>query len=363
MSIQSGRQQFSTPWGTVLFALLGLLWCGYVAFPTNLEPHCITSGCDISRSFSIGGVSLWWVGGAYFFLLLVLCLRGRRYIAWRLSRLGLLLDAILLGIMFFTGPCVDCLLVAIFIGITTWLVRPPADGWFKGDTGSPLLFPLWFGLLLGNGIVALDETAPRWIIANEDSSSIIQVHFSPSCPWCREAVKILGAKEKAALYPVLEEDGDFNALLRFESYLASGVPMEEAIDRCLNVEAFTPDVSLARKLLLHVQLLRNKSFLLQHPKRSMPLIEINGMPESWLPSSVLSRGAGSGTSAVQSSSRYSQGVTEGMAGTTPGTMGQGMGDGGALLPQSSHEERGTSLPWEEGGGFKYCDEGDEEPCD
>lgn len=363
MSIQSGRQQFSTPWGAIFFALVGLLWCGYVAFPTSSNPLCITSGCAISRNFSIGGISLWWVGGAYFFLLLLLCLRGRRYIAWRLSRLGLLLDAVLLGIMFFTGPCVECLIVAVFIGLTTWLLRPPAEGWFQGRATSPLLFPLWFGFLLGNSIVAVNEATPRWIIANEDSPSIIQVHFAPSCPWCREAVKILGGKEKAILYPVVEQPADFNALLRFERFLAEGVPIEQAIDRCLAEEAYVPHASLARKLVLRIQLLRNKSYLLKHPKRSMPLIEINGMPVTWLPSGALPHGA---------ESRVSGGAdTSGMYDATPrgenravdntgGRSGAPMGSGGQ---PNADEGDAVSLPWDEGAGFKYCDDGDAEPCD
>lgn len=335
MSIQSGRQQVGTPWGAIFFALLGLIWCGYVAFPTSVDTQCITSGCDISRSFSIGGVSLWWIGGAYFFVLILLCLRGRRYFAWRLSQLALLLDTLLLGIMFFTGPCFDCLVVAVFIGLTTWLLRPPASGWFKGEnTSSHFLLPLWFGLLLGNSVVAINESAPRWVIANEHSSSIIRVHFAPSCPWCREAVKVLGAKEKALLYPVLEEESDFNALLRFEAYIAEGMSVDEAIDACLDETAPLPHVSFARQMAMRVQLLRNKNFLFKHPQRSLPLIEINGMPVTWI---------------LQSSLPPTSAPTR--------------------LPQQNQPEAPAQpfidepLPWNEGIAVLQCEEGSVEPCD
>lgn len=329
MSIQSGRRQNATPWVAVFFALLGLLWCGYVAFPTSSEPQCITSGCEISQSFTIGGVSLWWIGGAYFFLLIVLCLRGRRYVAWRLSQLGLFIDIILLGLMFFTGPCLDCLIAASFIGLTTWLLRPPAEGWFKGPgTSSLVLLPLWFGLLMGNSVVAVNESMPRWVIANEDSSSIIRVYFAPSCPWCREAVKVLGVKEKALLYPVLEKDGDFEAIARFRHYVEEGYSVGRAIDLCLDEEAPVPRLSFTNKVFMRIQLLRNKSFLLKHPQRSMPLIEINGMPVSWLPS----------------------------AGVQPGM---------AVQPayQQSSRVFDEALPWEEGMAVKRCEDGASEPCD
>lgn len=328
MSFQSGRRQYATPWATIFFALLGLLWCGYIAFPTSFDTNCVTTGCAITRSFSIGGISLWWIGGAYFFLLIVLCLRGKLFFAWRLSQLALVLDAVLLLVMFFTGPCFDCLVVALFIGLTSWLARPRANGWFRGGSAPSLMFvfPLWFGLLLGNSIVGVNEALPRWVIANQNSDSIIRVYFAPSCPWCREAVKVLGAREKALLYPVLEDENDFDALLRFERYVINGMPVDEAIDKCLEEGGPVPKISLTRRLGMHIQLLRNKSFLLKHPVRSMPLIEINGMPVAWMPN------------------KPAEGPQQ-------------------QLPQSSQTITGDALPWENNSGFLRCEEGTEEPCD
>jgi hypothetical protein len=259
----------------LLFALLGLVWCGFVAFPTANPAPCATAGCALFRDSKIAGISLWWVGGAFFFILTILCLRGQRALARMLARLALFLDAILLIIMFFTAPCLDCLVVAALIAVCFFSLRPINSGWFLEDAAPSVLLPVWIGLFLGNCAVVVNEQTPQYTLGNAATAEV-RLYFSPSCPACREAIQALGSS--ALLYPVEEREGDFEAILRFESLLAAGRPPAEALQGSLQEDSPVPSISLLRQGIVRVQLLRNKAAVLRQGFRALPLIEVNGMP-------------------------------------------------------------------------------------
>jgi hypothetical protein len=265
------------PWGVLFYSLLGLAWCGYVAFPAGSGSSglCETSGCLLLRDFTVAGLSLWWVGGAYFFLLAVFCLRGAWRLVWMLSRIALFLDAVLLLIMFFTGPCTNCLVAGIFFGLTAFAARPAPGGWFLEAPPQPLLLTLWLGLFLGNGILALNESLPHLTIGNTAHKEV-RLFFSPSCPACREALIAIGPD--AVLYPVWEQEGDIEAILRLSALLDAHTPMPEAVARFRNPQEPLPELSLLRRVLLMVQLVRNKVLVLRQGGDSLPLIQVNGMP-------------------------------------------------------------------------------------
>ena len=268
-------QSQSTPWATLLFALLGLVWCGYVAFPTANPAPCVTSGCALFRDSKFAGISLWWVGGAYFFLLTVLCLKGSRSVARILAMLALFADAILLVIMLLTAPCFECLVVAAIMALCYYSLKPTQDGWFAGVEVSPsLLLPVWFGLFLGNSVLAVNEQFPLQPIGNVRNAEV-RIYFAPSCRACREAVSSpLGATME--LYPVLEREEDFDSFLRLIAMLKDNVPLNEAIMRSINEAEPVPSVSLYERMVLTVQLLRNKAALLRQGIHGLPLIQANG---------------------------------------------------------------------------------------
>jgi hypothetical protein len=271
-------QSASIPWGVLLYSLLGLAWCGYVAFPAGADAPsglCATSGCLFLRDFSVAGVSPWWVGGAYFFFLAFFCLRGAWRLVWILSRLALFLDALLLLLMFFTGPCVNCLVAGVFFGLTAFAARPAPGGWFLEAPSQPLLLMLWLGLFLGNAVLALDESLPHLAMGNPARKEV-RLFFSPSCPACREALTAIGPE--AALYPVYEREGDLEAILRLSLLLDAHVPMAEAVARFRDSREILPELTLPRRLMLEAQLLRNKVLLLRQGADSLPLIQINGLP-------------------------------------------------------------------------------------
>lgn len=249
-----------------------------MAFPTTAPSPCSTSGCALFRDSRFAGISLWWVGGAYFFLLTVICLKGNRSLARMLAGVALFLDAILLGIMFLTAPCFDCLVVAALMGMCYYTVRSSTftKGWFTGaEHARSLLLPVWFGLLLGNSALAANEFLPPYNIGDPQTKEL-SVYFSPSCPACRDALLTFGVT--AALYPVDESREDFDSILRLATLLKADIPMEDALRRCLDRDEPMPELPAYERTLLRMQILRNKAALMRQGFRALPLILVNGMP-------------------------------------------------------------------------------------
>ena len=334
------HNSLTPPWSALLFALMGLLWCGYVVFPSGTQEPCVMSGCAISKELMFGGLSLWWVGGAYFFFLMIICLRGKRHIAWRLAQVALVLDSLLLLVMFFTGPCSDCLVVALFFFLTARALRPTVSGGYAGSD-APVhfaMFPLWIGLFLGNVVTAGNEAIPHWSIGKETSQNV-RLYFSPSCPACRDAVIALG--DTVTLFPVAKEQGDFDAIVRFYSNVNQGMPAAESLRQAMAEDAPVPRLPLTDRFLLHIQLFRNKTAVMRHgATQPMPLILINGMPSSWKKADDHSLGAGDA-----SGMSYSINNRTGQGAATP----RG-GSSGSARPQPAE-----GMPWEGGTTFGQCE--------
>lgn len=273
--------QPKSPLGALLFTLLALAWCGYVAFPSGNPAACTTSGCALFRDVRILGVSMWWVGGTYFFVLALVCLRGFYSLAWWLARTALLADTFLLLIMLFSAPCLDCLVVALFFPLIYLCLRPLRPGNMREEAASKrlLVLSLWVGLFVSNAAVATNEMTPLWAIGNPQNNSV-RVFFSPSCPYCRDALVYFGPS--VALHPVVEREGDMQAIIRLEYLLAQGTPMEEALRQSRDQNAPVPALSLLPYAVRYVQTMRNKAAVFRQGHTSLPLININGMPKAWL---------------------------------------------------------------------------------
>jgi hypothetical protein len=261
-------------WPTFILSLLGLLWCAYIAFPVDAHLPCATSGCEIFRDSKFAGLSLWWVGGAFFFVYCSVCLRGYRFLAWLFIMAALFLDALLLIIMLFTAPCLDCLVVAALMGLCACTLLPLSRE-TPGFRPLSLLIPIWFGLFLSNGVLAANEQIPEYTISGE-SKGEVRLYFSPSCSACREAIRSLGAR--ATLYPVEEREGDFDSIILMERFIREGASPEEALQRSLAEEMGPVDLPLTERVILSMQLLRNKAAVMRQGFRALPLIQINGMP-------------------------------------------------------------------------------------
>ncbi len=290
MSFASQRSPVA--WGGVCVALLGAAFCALQADPLQTDIPCPSVGCRLFHDVTLWGISLWWVGTAFFVLTALLCLRRWRGAAFALTALALIADCFLLLLMLLTAPCLSCLGAAAFIGLLFFILRPERQGWFNGPARRPLLLFFWGALFFAAASAAGTEALGRWTLYGQPDAER-RVYFSPSCPACRDAIAVFAGN--AAFIPVAERDEDFAAIAGMRSALKRGKNMPEALAEGLKGQGH--DLSIADGLLLRLRLLRNKAEVLRLGFDKLPLLTINGMPQSLRPDAAGSAGSGARPSA------------------------------------------------------------------
>lgn len=270
--------------GPLALALLGMAFCLWSAFGNDIN-FCVTAGCSLYQDFSIGGVSLWWLGMTAFAGLFLLALVGAS--AWGVvfSALALTGDIALLLLMVFTAPCISCLVVAVFFALSFCAFRRAyADEERRGPQRHSLLLLIWMALFLVNVGVAVRSQNDVWaindLVPNEEGNIApsVRMFFSPSCPSCRQGVDILSGKVDVGFYPVTESPEDLIKILAMRKHLDDGLSMAEALAQ--SQKAVREDVSLwsPDAVWLRFRLLRNKAHIFLAGSRTIPFFEYHGLP-------------------------------------------------------------------------------------
>ena len=270
--------------GPLTLALLGMAFCLWSAFGNDIN-FCVTAGCSLYQDFSIGGVSLWWLGTTAFTGLFLLALVGAS--AWGVvfSALALAVDALLLLLMVFTAPCISCLVAAVFFALSFHAFRRAyADEERRDTRRTSVLLLIWMALFLVNVGMAVRSQSDVWAInelaPNEEGNIApsVRMFFSPSCPSCRQGVEILSGKVDVGFYPVTESMDDLIKILAMRAHLDEGLSMAEALTRAqkatrADVSLWTPDA-----VWLRFRLLRNKAHIFLAGSRTIPFFEYHGLP-------------------------------------------------------------------------------------
>ncbi|MDD6181104.1 MAG: hypothetical protein PUB01_03395 [Desulfovibrionaceae bacterium] len=267
-------------WQPLAAALAGALFCFWMTLDS--ESLCVTTGCALFQDASVGGVSLWHYGMAAFMLLSVLAVSGFGAAGRLASGCCLLGDVLLLALMAATAPCASCLIVALFFALTYGAFRRearPRESRGKTPSASWLLWA-WALLWAINILAAGRNALGPWVMQGDPEQAGIHLYFSPSCPSCIKALKVLSGNIGAAFYPVAETDGDVAAVLRMEQLRRAGSTLYEAQQQAMQ-EA--PELSLWRQwapevALLRFRMLRNKAHVLAAGGRAVPYIEYRGLP-------------------------------------------------------------------------------------
>ena len=268
----------NVPWPAFITAILGLVWCAYLAFPSSTAENCLSDGCTVFQNFKIFGLSLWWVGVGFFFILSILCLQGKQIFAWWLARLALAIDAFLLFIMLFFTPCANCLIVAVFLAVCLLLTRPNSTAWVKAPPAPAILLSIWFGLFIANTGLLANSYIPLWSVQKHESAKV-EIFFSPTCPSCKKALQAF--EDGATFYPVTENTEDIVTIYRLRVLLEQGFKISEALEKSLDKSLILPQPNQLELGVLNILLMRNKVALLERNDGSVPVIQINGMPAAW----------------------------------------------------------------------------------
>ena len=270
----SSLHRSTISWSGVFIALLGAVFCGFQAGLLGESLPCPSAGCYLFRDMTVGGYSLWWAGLAAFSVLALCCLRRLRGMALFLATLGLSFDIALLLFMLGTAPCVSCLGAALLLGLFFLALRRSPDP-RQRTRGTSYLFLVWAMLFLANGAAALNESVGEWVLYGAEQTDR-RIYFSPSCPACRDA--LISFAGKAAFVPVAERDGDAQAIARMRQALADGLSLEQALAGSFSGPE--PKDSLLQTALMHLRLTRNKARVLSLGFTKVPLIMLNGLPQS-----------------------------------------------------------------------------------
>ena len=260
-------------------ALVGVGYCAIQLAPMPAPVPCPGTGCQLFQNFAIYGVSLWWVGVAYFAFMALVCLRRANLAALFIAALALIADAVLLAVMLLTAACITCLGAGLLIALLYLALRSHCRHNAQSAAGLPIVLLLWSGLFIAVAASAATESLPPWQIAGTETAER-RVYFAPSCPACRDAVKAFS--DSVAFIPLAEEDSDNAAVYAMHKSIQNGMSPAEALKTAMLAKAAgtLAEPSFPDSLVLRLRLLRNKADVLRLGFRQLPLIMINGMPQN-----------------------------------------------------------------------------------
>ena len=279
------QQRLPISWTSTCIAALGAAFCAVQTVPLPVSIPCPGTGCHLFQDFTVHGISLWWFGFAYFLLMALICLRRIRTFALLATGAALLGDAVLLAVMLVTATCITCLGAGLLIALLFCSVRSHFCGKFRSDALSGALLIAWSGLFIAALAFAGTEQLGSWQIYGPENAER-RVYFAPSCPACRDAVAAFAST--AAFYPVAEKDSDIAVIHAMNIILSQGGSIDQALDTAMRAadQGTLAEPSFAENPLFRLNLLRNKAEIMRMGFNQLPLIMINGMPQTLRPTST-----------------------------------------------------------------------------
>ena len=272
------------PLAASAISVAGLLFCLWVLF-TGGHALCLTDGCTLFQDFRLAGISLWQAGAVLFTALIVLSLFRLSRAAYCLSALALAADAVLLCIMLFTAPCVNCLIVGTLIALSFLAFRSAVPPVRKERSTLALV---WLVLLIVDLGGVLRDLADPWSPRAQENQSSVQVYFSPSCRACQTLLANADKLQDACWYPVPENTRDIWVIAVMAEKMAQGMPVNRAAEEAGRAvpeqNAFDEDpgyrLGLLRPdmLMLQFRLWRNHAHVLAAGSDRLPFVEFKGLP-------------------------------------------------------------------------------------
>jgi hypothetical protein len=215
--ISAGSRRPGRILAVIIPAVLGLLFCLLNA--AGAELLCVSSGCGIYGSLTLGGVSIYLLGAAAFGAIILLALLALRWPGCRRWLLALLVVVLLGDILFLVWqmlywPCTSCLVVALLLALCL-LGALLAFPEFRRP-GVKLVLLLWLLAVLPVTVAAGKELfLPPWA-AFGPGDAPVSVYFSPTCPACeRTVLDILrqsSLRGQVAFFPVAKNEEDLRRL-------------------------------------------------------------------------------------------------------------------------------------------------------
>lgn len=293
-------QRLPVSWTSVCIAIVGAVYCALQVAPVPVSVPCPGTGCRLFQGFSIHGVSLWWIGVGYFAVMVLVCLRRAHFAALGIAVAALAVDAALLVVMLVTAPCVACLGAGLLIALLYFSLRRHAYSKTPVEPKPSFALIGWVGLFIAAVAFAATEDVQSWRISGPENAER-RVYFAPSCPACRDAIMVFA--DSAAFIPVAEKDSDNAAVYAMHKAILGGKTLVEALDAVMQAKMndTLAEPPFPDSLIIRLKLVRNKAEVLRLGFNRLPLIMIDGMPQSLRPANAngnrtTGTAAGNGTS-------------------------------------------------------------------
>ena len=265
--------------GISLFGLFFSMW-NVLDFT---ESFCFaTTSCTLFAEFALLGISFWWIGVAFFTVTLILALFGLAYLGKLLAGAGVFLDFLLLCIMFYTMPCINCLIVGAIITVTFFSFC------YEGQRKSlpfpkPWLLLPWalvFCMICGNIIMSHTKL---WPLVG-DNSAKIHVYFSTECSACAQLVRAQGNRTDIAWYPVQEDDNDLWQIKFLVKEIKEGTGFIDAYDKMheTDTQGNIYDIFSLSHWKLQFALWKNAAYVVKGGNGRLPFVEFQGLPSQLL---------------------------------------------------------------------------------
>ena len=259
----------------LFLSVLAFVFCLWIGLGNRFE-ICVTAGCTLFEDAKLAGISMWWYGAAAFTALGICSACRYPGAGFVLAWVFLFADALLLTLMIFTAPCINCLVVAgFFFLIFLCLRKADRDSGYMSfqKPAKSLLVTLWSVLFIINIGAVLKSEVSTWSLGGNDKTASVHLFYSPSCSACRQAVEALAGKVDVAYYPVAEYPQDFARI----AYMVSAAFQQAQSAKPLPfMQEFTPEA-----LLLKFRILRNKAHVYQSGSKVIPFIEYRGLPSQF----------------------------------------------------------------------------------
>ncbi len=261
----------------LLLSVLGVAFCAWNALGNNVD-ICVSAGCELSDSMTLGGVSLWWYGAVGFCILVVASLSGRPWLGVAAAGLCVILDIFLLALMLTTVPCLSCLVVGLVFVLVYVAFRHAGKG--LDPIPRSILVLVWLAFFIANVGVIVQTLPSSWAIYGAKDPKI-SVYFSPSCPACRTAVTALSSNKDVAFYPVMEKKEDFDSITSMLSNIQKGDNIVTALEKADKDK--NNGLGFFENIYVHFYLMRNQSKVLMSGSSVIPFIEYHGLPKALVP--------------------------------------------------------------------------------
>jgi len=266
---------FPISFGISVFGLFFSVW-NVLDFT---EAFCFSpASCTLFSEFAVFGISFWWLGVLFFTMMLFLALFGLAYFGKFLAEIGIVLDIILLCVMFYTMPCINCLIIGLAMASVYFSFCYEGQKRTLPMPKPPLLLPwaILFIMICGN--ISMSSARPWAISGNSDAS--IHVYFSTECSACATLIQSQGNRDDIAWYPVQVNDSDIWQVKFLFEEIKKGASIADAYMKMTKTDS-SPDIFDVFSWAhwgIQFDLWKNATYVMRAGDTSLPFVEFHGAP-------------------------------------------------------------------------------------